>query len=111
MSYLAKDLPSIVQSKFRVNEDTSKWTIGGLSYGGTCALQVAANHPETYGNFLDFSGEPEVSLGSRDATVATIFGGRVKAFWDQDPQTLLREAQKNQDPKYRRIHGIFAVGK
>lgn len=110
MSYLAKDLPSIVQSKFRVNEDTSKWTIGGLSYGGTCALQVAANHPETYGNFLDFSGEPEVSLGSRDATVATIFGGRVKAFWDQDPQTLLREAQKNQDPKYRHIHGIFAVG-
>lgn len=111
MSYLAKDLPGVIKVKFDVNSDQSKWTIGGLSYGGTCALQVAINHPESYGNFLDFSGEPEMSISNREDTINTIFKGNEQAFWEQDPQTLLRNAKKNHDPKYRGVNGIFAVGK
>ena len=110
MSYLANDLPKIIGEKFTVNPDRSTWTVGGLSYGGTCAFQVVTNHPEVYGNFLDFSGEPEMSIGSREATINVIFGGDAKAFWAQDPESLLRAAAKDRDPKYRDIHGIFAVG-
>ncbi|WP_426721809.1 alpha/beta hydrolase [Corynebacterium auriscanis] len=110
MRYLTQDLPRIIGEKFTVNPDRSTWTIGGLSYGGTCALQVVTNHPEVYGNFLDFSGEPEMSIGSREATIGQIFGGDADAFWAQDPQAQLRAAMRTRDPKYRDIHGIFAVG-
>ena len=54
-TYLAKDVPSWVKSNLQVNPDPKAWAIGGLSYGGTCSLQMATNYPDVYPTFLDIS--------------------------------------------------------
>ena len=107
-TYLSSDIPALLKDTFRVNPDQSTWTIGGLSYGGTCSLQVVTNSPEAYGSFLDFSGEPEPSLGNHDKTVNELFGGDEDAFKAINPADLLANA-KGTDT-YRGIAGRFVAG-
>lgn len=107
-TYLAHDVPEVVKQTFRVEPDQSKWTVGGLSYGGTCALQIATNNPQAFGSFLDFSGEPEPSVGSHQKTVDQLFGGDEDAFRAVNPSTLLIRATGTQ--KYAGIHGRFVAG-
>ncbi|OHQ52588.1 hypothetical protein HMPREF2617_10370 [Corynebacterium sp. HMSC070H05] len=107
-TYLSSDIPALLKDTFRVNPDQSTWTIGGLSYGGTCSLQVVTNSPEAYGSFLDFSGEPEPSLGNHDKTVNELFGGDEDAFKAINPADLLANA-KGADT-YRGIAGRFVAG-
>ena len=108
MTYLSVDVPAQLKQKFRVMEDTSRWTIGGLSYGGTCALQVVSNHPEVYGSFLDFSGQKEPTIGNRKDTVDRFFGGDEAAFRAVNPEDLLTAAAGTD--KYRGIQGRFIAG-
>lgn len=110
LSYISEDVPELIRSHFRVSPDQSTWTIGGLSYGGTCALQVITNHPEAYGSFLDFSGEAEPTTGNHDDTVNRFFDGSEEAFQAQNPAYLLTEAAQNKDPKYSHIAGKFVAG-
>jgi S-formylglutathione hydrolase FrmB len=42
--------------------DPQRWAFGGLSFGGTCAIQMAALHPGIYPSVIDLSGEAESSL-------------------------------------------------
>ena len=107
-TYLAEDIPALIKDTFRVNPDQHTWTIGGLSYGGTCSLQVVANAPESYGTFLDFSGEPEPSLGSHDKTVNELFDGDEEAFRAVNPASLLAEAAGSDT--YKGIAGRFVSG-
>ncbi len=107
-TYLAEDIPALIKRDFRVVQDQAKWTIGGLSYGGTCALQVITNAPDAYGTFLDFSGEPEPSIGSHEKTVNELFGGDEEAFGDVNPSTLLVRAAGSQ--KYAHTAGRFVAG-
>lgn len=107
-TYLAETIPALIKDDFRVVQDQSKWTIGGLSYGGTCSLQVATNAPGAYGSFLDFSGEPEPSIGSREKTIDELFGGDESAFLDVNPATLLMRAQGTDT--YTHIAGRFVAG-
>ena len=107
-TYLAEDIPVLIKETFRVNQDQHTWTIGGLSYGGTCSLQVVANAPESYGTFLDFSGEPEPSLGSHDKTVNELFDGDEEAFRAVNPASLLAEAAGSDT--YEGIAGRFVSG-
>ncbi|MFC8936215.1 alpha/beta hydrolase-fold protein [Rhodococcus sp. NPDC057135] len=37
-----------MQANLQVNPDPRAWAIGGLSYGGTCALQLATNYPQIF---------------------------------------------------------------
>ncbi|AWB83847.1 alpha/beta hydrolase [Corynebacterium liangguodongii] len=108
LTYLSEDIPQLIRDTFHVNEDQSTWTVGGLSYGGTCALQVVTNHPEAYGTFLDFSGEAEPNVGSHDKTVQQIFGGSEEDFHNANAATLLAKAQGT--PTYRGIAGRFIAG-
>ena len=57
-----------------MDPDSEGWAVGGVSYGGTCALQLATNHPDVYPTFLDISGSAEPTLGDRGCTVAAAFG-------------------------------------
>ncbi|MDU0479735.1 alpha/beta hydrolase-fold protein [Staphylococcus chromogenes] len=107
-TYLAKDVPQAIKERFRVVPDQQKWTIGGLSYGGTCALQVVTNYPDSYGTFLDYSGQREPTLGQHQETVDRFFGGDEAAFQAVNPLTLLEQAKGT--PKYRHLHGKFIVG-
>ncbi len=47
-SYLAVDVPTWIKTHLQVDPDPRSWAVGGLSYGGTCSLQLATNHPEVY---------------------------------------------------------------
>lgn len=113
-TYLAVDVPAQIKSKFRVNPDQSRWTIGGLSYGGTCALQVITNAPEAYGTFLDFSGQAEPTIGDHTKTVEQFFGGDEAAFQAVNPEHLLQHAAQlvaqGQPSPYAHIDGRFIAG-
>lgn len=103
-TYLAKDVPAAVAQAFQVDTDPRAWAIGGLSYGGTCALQMATNYPEVYPTFLDLSGQLEPSLGDRQRTVDEIFGGDEPAFVAVNPMDLLATR------KFPDSGGAFVVG-
>ncbi|PAJ70063.1 MULTISPECIES: alpha/beta hydrolase [Corynebacterium] len=107
-TYLAQEIPQLVKENFRVKEDQRTWTIGGLSYGGTCALQVITNAPSAYGSFLDYSGEAEPNLGGHQRTVDVLFGGDEVAFQAVNPETLLQKAVGK--ATYNGISGRFVAG-
>ncbi|APT85447.1 alpha/beta hydrolase [Corynebacterium aquilae] len=105
-TYLAVDVPAELERKFRVSD--RRKAIGGLSYGGTCALQVVTNHPQVYDTFLDFSGQWEPSIGTHEQTVQAFFGGDEAAFRAVNPVDLLEAAQGKDT--YRGIAGRFVAG-
>ncbi|MGV8873479.1 MAG: alpha/beta hydrolase [Rhodococcus sp. (in: high G+C Gram-positive bacteria)] len=73
-TYLSVDVPHWIRSNFRVSSDPQAWAVGGYSYGGTCALQLAVTAPSVYPTFLDISGEDEQRRGTRSESVAAAFG-------------------------------------
>jgi len=80
-TYLATDVPAWIKATLRVDPDPARWAVGGFSFGGTCALQMASLHPEIYPSALDISGEAEPALGpDRAATIAQAFGTNTAAF-------------------------------
>lgn len=103
-TYLATDVPNWIGSTLQVNPDPRSRVIGGLSYGGTCSIQVATNHPDVYPTFLDLSGQAEPTLGDRGRTVAEAFGGNEAAFVAVNPMDLLKTRQ------FPQSGGAFVVG-
>lgn len=103
-TYLRRDVPDWIRARFDVDPDPRHWTIGGFSYGGTCALQLAVRAPEVYPAFLDVGGQDEPSLGTRAETVAALFGGDDARFRAVDPADLLRTR------RYDGVSGTVVVG-
>ncbi|TCN51252.1 S-formylglutathione hydrolase FrmB [Rhodococcus sp. SMB37] len=103
-TYLSVDVPEWVRSNLQVDTDPGAWAIGGLSYGGTCALQLATLRPDVYPTFLDMSGQAEPTLGDRTSTIDEVFGGDGAAFDRIDPAYLL--AHK----RFPDSAGAFVVG-
>lgn len=104
-TYLAKDVPAWVKTNLQVDRDPKSWAVGGLSYGGTCSLQLATNYPAIFPTFLDISGQVEPTLGSRAQTVNAAFGGDVAAFAKVNPMDLMREH------RYPDTAGMIVVGR
>ncbi|MDV8075823.1 alpha/beta hydrolase-fold protein [Rhodococcus sp. IEGM 1370] len=73
-TYLSVDVPHWIRSNFRVSSDPRAWAVGGYSYGGTCALQLAVTAPSVYPTFLDISGEDEQRRGTRSESVTAAYG-------------------------------------
>ncbi|OQQ28081.1 esterase [Prescottella equi] len=103
-SYLAVDVPTWIKTHLQVDLDPRSWAVGGLSYGGTCSLQLATNHPEVYPTFLDLSGQEEPTLGDRRRTVDQAFGGDEAAFVAVNPLDLMKSR------RYPDTAGIIVVG-
>lgn len=103
-TYLSKDVPDGIKKQLLVSADPRHWVVAGFSYGGTCAIQLATNHPDVYPNFVDISGELEPTLGSRQQTVDTAFGGDEAAFKAINPMDIM--ASK----KFPNSAGWFIVG-
>jgi S-formylglutathione hydrolase FrmB len=103
-TYLRRDVPDWIRARFDVDPDPRSWTIGGFSYGGTCALQLAVRAPEVYPAFLDVGGQDEPSLGTRAQTVAALFGGDDARFRAVNPADLLRTR------RYDGVSGTVVVG-
>lgn len=89
MTYLTTDVPNTIKADFRVDADQKHWTVAGLSYGGTCTLQIATTHPSAFGSVIDLSGEAEPTIGTHAATVEKFFGGDESKYQAQNPASLL----------------------
>jgi S-formylglutathione hydrolase FrmB len=87
--YLTKDVPSYLESQFRVATAPTRWGIVGWSAGGTCAVDLAVMHPELFGTFLDIAGDLGPNVGSKDTTIAKLYGGDAAAWATFDPLTVL----------------------
>jgi enterochelin esterase-like enzyme len=90
-TYLGVDVPRWVRQTLGAGTAGGRqWAIGGLSSGGTCALQIAVNFPRAYSSFLDMSGETEPSIhGGRGQLVDEYFNGDEKAFTNQNALNML----------------------
>jgi S-formylglutathione hydrolase FrmB len=88
-TYLTQDVVAWVTSTLQVDTDHAHWAVGGFSYGGTCALQLAVAHPDLFPTFWDVSGQQGPSLGDRARTVAATFHGDQAAFDAVDPMKEL----------------------
>ncbi|MGB3770571.1 MAG: alpha/beta hydrolase-fold protein [Rhodococcus sp. (in: high G+C Gram-positive bacteria)] len=103
-TYLSRDVPAWVNATLQVDPDPAHWAIGGLSYGGTCALQMTTNFPQIYPTFLVLSGQLEPTLGDRQRTLDAAFGGSEAAFEAVNPMSLMASRQ------YPDTAGVFVVG-
>ncbi|QWW20238.1 esterase [Schaalia sp. 19OD2882] len=103
-TYLQKDVPAWIAHNLKVDPDHSRWAIGGLSNGATCALQVATRAPQVYTTVLSMSGEEHPTLGSEERTISEGFGGDRAAYQANDPLTLLGTH------RYEGLSVLFSVG-
>ena len=84
-TYLSQDVAAWAVETLQVDPDHAHWAVGGWSYGGTCALQLATAHPDLFRTFYDASGQQKPTLGDDARTVAAAFGGNQAAFDAVDP--------------------------
>jgi S-formylglutathione hydrolase FrmB len=54
--YLVDDVHRFMVDNYGARTDPVGWTVGGLSEGGSCAMNLAAAHPDRFATFLDFGG-------------------------------------------------------
>jgi S-formylglutathione hydrolase FrmB len=102
-THLDADIPAYVDAHFHAAP--GEWAVAGWSMGGTCAIDLAVEHPELYHRFLDISGDLGPNTGDRAETVARLFGGDASAWAAHDPLTVL-----GRDPHYVGVTGVFADG-
>lgn len=105
-TYLAVDVPAWVRQNLAAGlSGGSQWAVAGYSYGGSCAMQLAANYPDAYPTFIDIAGEAEPTVvQGRDFLISTYFGGNESRFTAQNALDRLA-AQSFPDSA-----GIVAVG-
>lgn len=103
-TYLSKDVPNWIHENLQVDTGPGAMAIGGLSFGGTCALQMALSDPGVFPTFLDMSGQGEPTIGTRPATVEQFFGGDEAAFREHNPADLLATR------RFPGLSGAFVYG-
>jgi enterochelin esterase-like enzyme len=104
-TYILSDVTTWITKHLHVRHDRLDWAIGGFSQGGTCALQFATAHPETFGSFIDVSGERYPTLSSDRLAIEKGFSGSVAAFDSAKPASIMAA-----HGLYADLFGFFAVG-
>ena len=87
--HLTKDVLPYVISHFGVRSGPAYWGLVGWSSGGTCALTLAVMHPELFSAFVDLDGQLGPNAGTRQQTIARLFGGDADAWAAVDPKTVV----------------------
>ncbi|MEV7661107.1 alpha/beta hydrolase-fold protein [Paenarthrobacter sp. NPDC089316] len=91
-TYLSQDVTAWISDTLDVSTDHKQWSVGGFSFGGTCAMQMGTAHPEIFPSVLAFSAEREPALAKdRNKTIAESFDGDVAAFESRTPLVLMRD--------------------
>ncbi|MFI9202431.1 alpha/beta hydrolase [Streptomyces sp. NPDC053048] len=88
-TYLAQDVPDWIRSHLQVATARTAWTVSGISFGGTCSIQLGVNAPQVYGVVNDISGQEAPTLGSREKTIDKAFGGDAAAFEKVNPLDVM----------------------
>ena len=81
-----------------------KWGVIGFSSGGTCAVDLAVAHPDTFDAFIDIGGDIAPNAGTREQTIERLFGGDAAAWSRFDPSTVIAH-----HGPYSNLAGLFAV--
>ena len=100
-TYVSEELPSLVQSFFRVSEHPADTFVAGLSMGGYGALKLALTHPDRYAAAASLSGALDIRyLIGRDERAALFhraFDGTIR---DSDDLFALLAAAPSTPPLY-----------
>jgi len=87
-TYLEHDVPAWLEEHFQVDTRPQSWAVGGLSNGGTCAMQVLSRKGGPYRTVLDMSGEEFPNLHNLETTIDKGFGGDKAAFEENNPLSI-----------------------
>src|SRR6202043_1292238 len=87
-----------------VSAHRANWGVAGWSMGGTCAVDLAVMPPELVSAFVDIAGDRSPSVGTKDQTIARLFGGDAAAWAAFDPRTVIVDHALYQD-----MSGWFSV--
>jgi S-formylglutathione hydrolase FrmB len=101
-SHLTKDVPPYVESTFGVQ--SANWGVVGWSMGGTCAVDLTVMHPELFSTFVDIAGDTGPNAGTKDQTIARIYGGNAAEWPIYDPATVI-----DKHGPYKGVSGWFAI--
>lgn len=102
--HLTKDVVPYVVSNFGVSPDPSRWGVVGWSMGGTCAVNLTVRHPTQFSAFVDIEGDLTPNTGTKEQTIADLFGGNADAWAEFDPTTVI-----NRHGHYTGVSGWFAI--
>ncbi|GBG37748.1 alpha/beta hydrolase [Mycobacterium montefiorense] len=102
--HLTKDVVPFMVSNFGVSADRVNWGVAGWSMGGTCAVTLSVMHPELFSAFVDIAGDFRPNIGSKDQTIAQLFGGNTAAWAEFDPLTVI-----TRHGRYTGLSGWFDV--
>ena len=92
-TYLEHDVPAWLEEHFQVDTRPQSWAVGGLSNGGTCAMQVLSRKGGPYRTVLDMSGEEFPNLHNLETTIDKGFGGDKAAFEENNPLSIFSSGE------------------
>ena len=87
--HLIKDVVPYVISTFGVSPKPENWGVAGWSSGGTCAVMLAVMHPDVFSAIVSVDGQLGPNAGTREQTVARLFGGDESAWEQFDPRSAI----------------------
>ncbi|MCV7202785.1 hypothetical protein B7435_31020 [Mycolicibacterium peregrinum] len=88
-AHLTKDVVPYMISRFGVSSKPENWGLVGWSTGATCSLLTAVRNPDMFSAFVWLDGTLGPNAGTKDQTVARLFGGDENAWESFDPKTII----------------------
>jgi S-formylglutathione hydrolase FrmB len=87
--HLTKDVVPFMEATYGVSASPASWGVVGWSMGGTCAVDLTVMHPDMFTSFEDIAGDIAPNTGTKDQTIARLFGGNAVAYASFDPATVM----------------------
>jgi S-formylglutathione hydrolase FrmB len=87
--HMTKEVRPYVVSQFGASADPSRWGVVGWSAGGTCAIDLTVMHPDLFTTFDDIGGDRGPNSGTKEQTIARLYGGNAAAWAAFDPRTVM----------------------
>lgn len=88
-SHLTKEVVPYVISRFGVSSKPENWGMAGWSSGATCSLMTAVRNPDMFRAIVWLDGTLGPNAGTKDQTIARLFGGDPDAWDAYDPKTVI----------------------
>jgi S-formylglutathione hydrolase FrmB len=102
--HLTKDVVPFMEKTYGVSANRANWGLVGWSMGGTCAIDLATMHPDMFTTFEDIAGDAAPNSGTKQQTIARLFGGNAAAYAAFDPASVITK-----HGLYQRLSAWFAI--
>ena len=89
-TYLTRSVPDFITHQLGITEDPARWGIVGYSEGGTCAFDLALEHPHLFGRFVDIAGDlgPNIAPNTQ-SPLTELYAGNFAAMLHHETRWLL----------------------